>query len=299
MNSVGKCLLLYCAFVWVLPAWSVEYRADVGESHWRARASVFECSLTHELPQYGEAIFANRAGERPKFYLNSKTSRLKSGKAALVAVAPHWKASMEMRDLGFVPVSQGVRPIQLGEKQAKRMLSELYQGMELVLTRKPWYQAPESASLTVSPINFRAAYTEYLDCLAGLLPVNYDQVSHTSILFASGGNILLSKSAMRKLDRIVSYVNADSKMGDFYIDGHADSKGVRKENFELSKHRAEMVMEYLLGKGISQERIHLRWHGERYPIASNRTSKGRAKNRRVTVRVDRREAKPSMAKSAL
>ena len=49
-------------------------------------------------------------------------------------------------------------------------------------------------------------------------------------------------------------------------------------------------MKYLVSGGVDRASIVLRWHGERYPVASNRTVAGRAKNRRVTVRVSKEPA---------
>jgi hypothetical protein len=53
----------------------------------------------------------------------------------------------------------------------------------------------------------------------------------------------------------------------------------------LSKARAESVKSYLVGKGISPDRIEAKGYGPDQPLASNDTIQGRAKNRRIEFRL--------------
>lgn len=263
------------------------YSNFLDEGAWRVDTSVFECRLTQSLPFYGNAVFQNRAGETARFFLDAKTSRLKSGKAALIAEAPVWKPELGQIDLGYVNVRQGLQPIRLPTLKAERMLSELHNGKQITITRRPWYGAETSAELAITSVSFRPAYRQYLDCLADLLPVNFDQIKRTSIYFAPGEHEELSPSEQLKLDHIIQYVQADSKVKEFYIDGHADSRGDRNENLELSKKRAELITAYLVKRGLPSDAVLTRWHGERYPVATNQSRQGRAKNRRVTIRLER------------
>jgi OOP family OmpA-OmpF porin len=65
------------------------------------------------------------------------------------------------------------------------------------------------------------------------------------------------------------------------IAGYTDSEGDDKHNLELSRRRAEAVEEYLIEKGIPENRIVAKGYGKENPIASNDTEEGRAENRRV------------------
>ena len=67
------------------------------------------------------------------------------------------------------------------------------------------------------------------------------------------------------------------------IGGHTDDQGSNDYNLALSYDRAKSVMNYLVMRGISAERIVARGYGEDRPIASNTSAEGRAKNRRVEV----------------
>lgn len=67
--------------------------------------------------------------------------------------------------------------------------------------------------------------------------------------------------------------------------GHTDSDGSNATNDPLSVKRAETVKQMLVNEGFNAEQLVTAGRGEREPIASNDSPEGRAKNRRVTVRL--------------
>ncbi|MGC1270548.1 MAG: OmpA family protein [Croceibacterium sp.] len=67
--------------------------------------------------------------------------------------------------------------------------------------------------------------------------------------------------------------------------GHTDSTGSDSYNLDLSRRRAEAVGNYLVMRGISRARVATIGYGEQYPVADNTTEAGRAKNRRVEIRI--------------
>ena len=71
----------------------------------------------------------------------------------------------------------------------------------------------------------------------------------------------------------------------FTIEGHTDSTGGDALNQRLSDARANAVMDYLVNNGISAARLSAKGFGPDMPIDSNRTSSGRAANRRVEVKL--------------
>lgn len=65
--------------------------------------------------------------------------------------------------------------------------------------------------------------------------------------------------------------------------GHTDSTGSDAVNNPLSERRAESVRSYLVDRGVAGSRIETAGRGSREPIASNATTEGKAKNRRVEI----------------
>jgi OOP family OmpA-OmpF porin len=66
------------------------------------------------------------------------------------------------------------------------------------------------------------------------------------------------------------------------IAGHTDNVGSAAMNRKLSQRRAESVMNYLVKKfGIDPSRLTAKGYGMTQPVADNKTSEGRAKNRRI------------------
>jgi len=101
------------------------------------------------------------------------------------------------------------------------------------------------------------------------------------LLFNSGGADLQQKS-QRRLDPLVQYLQGNSKR-EIIIEGHTDSLGNPITNKNLSLQRADAVKEFLISRGIDQQRIETRGFGEEVPVATNTTNAGRSLNRRVEI----------------
>ena len=69
------------------------------------------------------------------------------------------------------------------------------------------------------------------------------------------------------------------------IIGHTDSSGERLANVALSLARADAVRTYLIRQGIAAERLGTLGAGPDRPLADNATEAGRARNRRIELRV--------------
>jgi outer membrane protein OmpA-like peptidoglycan-associated protein len=69
------------------------------------------------------------------------------------------------------------------------------------------------------------------------------------------------------------------------VSGHTDSDGSDSYNMQLSQARAQAVANNLYKRGVSGSRIQSYGYGEKRPVASNNSSAGKAKNRRVELRI--------------
>lgn len=94
----------------------------------------------------------------------------------------------------------------------------------------------------------------------------------------------LTESSFSELDKLLKIMSENS---DIYIEisGHTDNTGSDELNNRLSEQRAKAVARYLAKKGIKKKRISTIGFGRSQPIADNTAEEGRAKNRRVEVKI--------------
>ena len=262
------------------------FESSLNDSHWQLELSPFECRMWQPVAFLGDAVFSHKAGEQQRFYLATRQPLLARGAGSIIAEAPKWDPSRASQNLGELSTKRHPRPVELKQKRAYQLLDALYDGRTPTFYHKAWFDTQESLQWVISPIHFRKAYRDYQSCLASLLPVNFDQINRSRIRFATA-KYQLSSALKAQLDDVVSYVKADPSVNGFYIDGHTDTVGRRVANLELSKRRAESVTAYLVKRGVDEAMITTRYHGERYPVESNKTVAGRAANRRVTLRLER------------
>ncbi|MGO2355705.1 MAG: flagellar protein MotY [Marinomonas foliarum] len=265
------------------------YQSGITNSEWLLTGDIFSCSLTHPVPNYGEGHFIKEAGEPMKFILQPRNEKLGPGQVYILSQAPDWSPGTKPETLDILPYPGYGLTVEVGGKVAERMLSSLDRGRHPVVAGTAWENNRETVEVGLSNINFAPAYNEFRRCLASLLPVNYDQIARTAALFPTNG-VNLTDRIRARLDLVALYVSSDPTVEYIYIDGHTDIIGSRRDNRELSKVRAEKVTAYLLEKGVPAAKIISRYHGERYPSASNNSSQGRERNRRVTIRLEKNDA---------
>lgn len=94
----------------------------------------------------------------------------------------------------------------------------------------------------------------------------------------------LKKESNVQLDRVVKFLN-DNPSNKINIFGHTDFVASDDYNKWLSERRAKAVMDYIVKKGISQDRLTFKGFGKTAPVASNDTEEGRAQNRRVEIEI--------------
>jgi outer membrane protein OmpA-like peptidoglycan-associated protein len=109
-------------------------------------------------------------------------------------------------------------------------------------------------------------------------------VSMSDVLFDTGSSTLKS-GAREKLAKISGILLAHSGLT-LQIEGHTDSVGSDDFNQQLSERRADSVRDFLAEQGVSLSAISARGFGKTQPVASNDTSEGRQRNRRVELVVN-------------
>lgn len=94
----------------------------------------------------------------------------------------------------------------------------------------------------------------------------------------------LSKEESQKIVDIATY-SKNTPDVTVLIVGHSDSSGNYQTNIILAKKRAEFTKNYLIKKGIASSRIETQSKGSDEPVADNKTTEGRSKNRRTVITI--------------
>lgn len=104
--------------------------------------------------------------------------------------------------------------------------------------------------------------------------------------FRSGEDII-HDAAISKIEKLISEISVFPNSL-IIIEGHTDNiptGKLHRDNMDLSVRRARTIANILVSRGIPQERISVIGYGDTRPINTNTTEEGRAKNRRVEVKL--------------
>jgi len=116
---------------------------------------------------------------------------------------------------------------------------------------------------------------------------DFDPIKTITVYFTSGSSTLGPK-ARATIDEAAAWVKTQNTKGWVVaVIGYADTQGNTERNRALSERRANNVIYYLVTtKGLKQQRLVQPFgYGQLEPVAANKTAEGRAKNRRVEIRL--------------
>jgi len=117
-----------------------------------------------------------------------------------------------------------------------------------------------------------------------LLEVKKDKIEIKQQVHFATAKFRVLPDSFPLLNQVVQALNDFPKMR-VSIEGHTDNVGREASNMRLSQRRAEAVRDFLVAKGISPSRLEAIGYGPTKPLASNKTPKGKAKNRRTEFRI--------------
>ena len=112
---------------------------------------------------------------------------------------------------------------------------------------------------------------------------DFKRIAVSSIRFKSA-SVVVKRASYRTLNKIATLAKKCDEFN-LQIHGHTDSVGNASRNEKLSYGRAFTIVKYLVNKNIGLNRLEALGHGSSKPIASNRTKRGRAKNRRIEITI--------------
>ncbi|MFM8349077.1 MAG: OmpA family protein, partial [Bacteroidota bacterium] len=103
-------------------------------------------------------------------------------------------------------------------------------------------------------------------------------------IFFEYNKATLSSDSYHELENLFSLLK-ESPTIRMEISGHTDGKGSAAGNLSLSQERANSVVAWLVGKGISPDRLVAKGYGLTRPVAGNDTEEGRKQNRRTEFEI--------------
>ncbi len=106
-----------------------------------------------------------------------------------------------------------------------------------------------------------------------------------SIIYFDHNSNDIPEKAYDSLNNIIKFTSGRPDLR-ITVEGFTDSHGDPVYNKQLSKYRADMVKNYLIGQGVSASRIDTFGRGSQNPLKSNASPDGRKQNRRVEIKIN-------------
>jgi outer membrane protein OmpA-like peptidoglycan-associated protein len=258
-----------------------QYQARLHEARWETSMEDMACVLSHEIPHYGRVEFRRRGATDLVFSVHATRSPLLRTEAELSSDPTDWKHAAVRRDLDPLQASLSPEPFRIEGARARRLFTELEQGMAPTLQYQDWSDGLDQVKVQISPVFFRTAQREFMACVGDQSHFGMAEGQPTRVYFALDSAEVTSLGR-EVLEETVRHLR-QQRSGLVLVDGHASSEGGSEYNLSLSRRRAIMVRNFLMERGIPRTRFELRFLGESRPLAGNDTEGGRIRNRRVEL----------------
>ncbi len=95
-------------------------------------------------------------------------------------------------------------------------------------------------------------------------------------------SFIMQKESYPELDKVVLMLKSNPQTK-IEIGGHTDNIGDNRLNLALSENRAKVILNYLVSKGIDEDRLLYKGYGGTKPVATNDSEDNKKKNRRVEI----------------
>lgn len=284
--------IIATSFVGLLPtsaeAGIRQFSADIHNSQWQlSNNSRLQCTLSHQIPNYGEARFYAKANRslNMNFELDMMLLPDNYSLAEVRSVPPNWRPGVGERTLAKMKIYKQFNS-NLPKKVAWTMLSELNQGMSPTFYYNDWYSDEDKISVGLSTARFKRAYRDFVGCVGNLLDYSFDDIAYTVLNYQSNSD-KFTKASQKRMAMITQYLSLDPNLELVLVNAYSDSYGGRWPNLKLSEKRANKIKAYFVKQGINVKRISASGYGEKRHIASNGTTLGRGKNRRVVIQMEK------------
>lgn len=136
----------------------------------------------------------------------------------------------------------------------------------------------------ISVVGFRDSVEKFQSCVANMVPQTFDNLKSTRLYFPSGSAAITTENK-EKLDILIDQILHDEYISKIELGGHSDIVGGYTDNRILANRRLWAIKDYLVFRGVPNDLIEAHGYGDTKPIAPHNSKEGRAKNRRVEIKL--------------
>ena len=165
---------------------------------------------------------------------------------------------------------------ELDQKVAKQIKEEEEQGIDV--------EGLIPLSFSFQPADAEAATFEVVQKDVSLMPLEVGQVIRLSNVSFSPNAAMLKTKSYPELDRLAAFLKRNNQLK-VQVSSHTNGWVSHAFAQELSQKRSEVLVQYLVEKGVGGNRLQAVGYGKKKPLASNETLEGRRRNQRVEFKI--------------
>lgn len=288
VNRMYLLVLFISAIFGIKVSQAAEVNIPMDLVDWQAVEGEFECQLSHSLPNnMGKFYFHAEPNDQISAVLHLPNKPIK--RAQLFQLSPPWQTPTE--HVAIDEAAKTARGYAIFDVDIDQLLASVTKGAWIRVSSMQDTHVYGDAYVLPST-RIEQAYVRFNECRTELPQMSYTQARDVVLKFEFGQRVVSSEQR-KTLQSLASYIKADDKVARVLVDGHTDNVGSSISNLQISRVRADDVASVLNELGTPENLIEVRAHGARYPVSSNETEFGQAKNRRVTVRIVRQPSNQS------
>jgi len=250
MKIIQHICLLVASTGLALTAHAQVYQAPITDSNWTFSGNRVACHLTHQIPNYGIAVFDQLSGERVSFTLRADAYVPPINTAVLTAVSPVWMHDVPATKLALVKAK--AHQVSLKSGVSERMLQTLTNGRFPEFS----YQVKSTGArvkVAMSSINFLEAMVQFEACRQNLLPYSRKEVNQQLSLFTSGSTKITHKNR-KLLSKASTYIKESGNKERIDLVSGTDAFSV-KDGRRIYDKRIQSIRESLQQSGLSEDRV--------------------------------------------
>lgn len=229
--------------------------------------------------QVAYAHAAVQAAADAKMIAERKARAAQEARQRAEELAAQQKAQQALKKAKQAAAARKVAEQQAQQAQQAQQLSEQAQAKAEAAASKAQAQA---ASAQAETNRMRSRLRHQLNQVLSTQQTARGLIVRLSDVGFASGSHQLKVDAEIKLAKIAGILMTYPGLK-VQVEGYTDNVGSAAYNLKLSQQRATAVRKFLVSQGVPTGSITAKGYGEAHPVASNRTARGRAKNRRVQL----------------